>query len=78
MREPGTCAPLTQTADRFLHVLNVNTVSLAVTVRVCLPELRKQRGTVVFVSSGAAVGNYAAWPSYKYVLVADPVHRKLL
>lgn len=61
-----------------MHVLNVNTVSLAVTVRVCLPELRKQRGTVVFVSSGAAVGNYAAWPSYKYVIVADPVHRKLL
>ncbi|WFD20945.1 hypothetical protein MCAP1_003200 [Malassezia caprae] len=60
--ELAPCADLT--AERFLHVLNVNTVSLAVTVRLCLPELRKQHGTVVFVSSGAAVGNYAAWPSY--------------
>jgi len=69
MRRLGTCTPLTQTAERFLHVLNVNTVSLAVTVRICLPELRKHHGTVVFVSSGAAVGNYAAWPSYKYVYI---------
>lgn len=59
--------PLTQTPESFLEVLNVNTVSLATTVRSTLPALRKSGGAVVFVSSGAANGNYGSWASYKYV-----------
>ena len=57
------CADLTP--ERFLHVLNVNTVSLALTVRIALPELRKSHGSVVFVSSGSATSNYSSWAAYK-------------
>lgn len=51
-------------AERFLHVMNVNAVSLTQTVRITLPALRKARGSVVFVSSGAATSNYASWAAY--------------
>ena len=57
------CADLTP--ERFMHVLNVNTVSLALTVRIALPELRKSHGSVVFVSSGSATSNYSSWAAYK-------------
>lgn len=56
------CADLTP--ERFLHVLNVNVVSLTQTVRVALPALRQAHGSVVIVSSGAATSNYASWAAY--------------
>ncbi|EPQ28096.1 uncharacterized protein PFL1_04423 [Pseudozyma flocculosa PF-1] len=53
------------TAD-FAHQLNVNTVSLIATIRAALPHLRNANGggRVVFVSSGAAVGNTSGWSAY--------------
>ncbi|KAJ1018032.1 hypothetical protein NDA16_004901 [Ustilago loliicola] len=49
----------------FAEMLNINTVSLVTTVSAALPHLRKsERGTVVFVSSGAATGNIAGWAAY--------------
>ncbi|WFD44191.1 hypothetical protein MPSI1_002857 [Malassezia psittaci] len=52
------------TSEVMLKTLNVNTVSLITTIRSALPELRKHHGRVVFVSSGAALGNYASWAPY--------------
>ncbi|KAJ9475278.1 putative oxidoreductase [Pseudozyma hubeiensis] len=53
------------TPESFAETLNVNTVSLITTLTAALPELRKStRGTVVFVSSGAATGNTAGWCAY--------------
>lgn len=49
----------------FADVLNVNTVSLISSLRAAIPELRKQKGRVVFVSSGAAIGGTAGWGAYK-------------
>lgn len=60
-------ASLTQSPETLLNTLNVNTVSLVTTIRAALPSLRERHGRVVFVSSGAAVGNYASWAPYKYV-----------
>ena len=51
--------------EDFAAMLNTNTVSLVTTLGAALPELRKSgRGTVVFVSSGAATGNIAGWGAY--------------
>ena len=56
-----------QAPEEFLHVINVNLLSLHLTTRAALPLLRKSPsgcGKVVLVSSGAAVGNSAAWSAY--------------
>ncbi|SPO32795.1 related to dehydrogenase [Ustilago trichophora] len=51
--------------DSFAETLNINTISLVTTLSCSLPHLRKSSvGTVVFVSSGAATGNIAAWGAY--------------
>lgn len=52
------------TAQTFADVLNTNTVSLLTTTRAALPALRESKGTVVFVSSGAATGQTAGWAAY--------------
>ncbi|PWY96987.1 NAD(P)-binding protein [Testicularia cyperi] len=52
------------TPEAFSEILSVNTVSLVTTVRAALPALRASGGSVVFVSSGAAVGNTAGWTAY--------------
>ncbi|KDN37988.1 NAD(P)-binding protein [Tilletiaria anomala UBC 951] len=56
-----------QSAADFFQVQNVNLLSLHLTLMVALPHLRKAPsgcGKVVFVSSGAAVANSAAWGAY--------------
>ncbi|KAN0063982.1 hypothetical protein ACQY0O_003588 [Thecaphora frezii] len=54
------------TTEQFANQLNVNTVSLVATIRPAIPHLRQAKGggRVVFVSSGAATGNTAAWSAY--------------
>ena len=50
--------------DEFLRVLTVNTVAPLALVQAVLPALRSARGTVVDVSSDAAVEPYAGWGGY--------------
>lgn len=51
-------------ADEFLRVLAVNTVAPLALVQAVLPALRSARGTVVDISSDAAVEPYAGWGGY--------------
>lgn len=48
----------------WTHTLAVNTVAPAELTRVLLPALRQERGTVVFVNSGAGLRANAGWASY--------------
>jgi NAD(P)-dependent dehydrogenase (short-subunit alcohol dehydrogenase family) len=51
-------------ADEFLRVLAVNTVAPLALVQAVLPALRAAHGTVVDISSDAAVEAYAGWGGY--------------
>ena len=61
-------SPLPQLADlppeEFLRVLTVNTVAPLALVQAVLPALRLAHGTVVDISSDAAVQAYAGWGGY--------------
>ena len=61
-------SPLPPLADlppeELLRVLTVNTVAPLALVQAVLPALRSARGTVVNVSSDAAVEPYAGWGGY--------------
>jgi NAD(P)-dependent dehydrogenase (short-subunit alcohol dehydrogenase family) len=48
----------------WTRTLAVNTVAPAELTRVLLPRLREERGTVVFVNSGAGLSANAGWASY--------------
>ncbi len=53
--------------EEVSKIFEVNLFSLYKTVRAAIPLLRESPsgvGKVVLVSSGAAVGNYAAWSAY--------------
>lgn len=52
------------TVDAWKQLFDINVFSLLHTVRASLPKLRASKGKIVFVSSGAAVGNTAAWGAY--------------
>lgn len=52
------------TVDAWKQLFDINVFSLIHTVRASLPQLRANKGKVVFVSSGSAVGNTAAWGAY--------------
>lgn len=64
----GVLTPLGKISDvkpeEFLECLNINTVSLLNPIQKSLDYLRESKGNVVFVSSGAATGSYAAWGAY--------------
>jgi NAD(P)-dependent dehydrogenase (short-subunit alcohol dehydrogenase family) len=51
-------------ADEFLRLLAVNTVAPLGLVQAVLPALRSAHGTVVDISSDAAVEAYAGWGGY--------------
>jgi len=51
-------------ADDFRHVLDVNVVAPLALVQAVLPALRAAGGTVVNISSDAAVEAYAGWGGY--------------
>jgi NAD(P)-dependent dehydrogenase (short-subunit alcohol dehydrogenase family) len=52
------------TPEEFQRILAVNTVAPLALVRAVLPALRSARGTVVSISSDAAVEAYAGWGGY--------------
>lgn len=52
------------TVDAWKQLFDVNVFSLVHTVRAALPKLRASKGKIIFVSSGAAVGNVASWGAY--------------
>ncbi|PNY82531.1 SDR family oxidoreductase [Deinococcus koreensis] len=65
----------------WTHTLAVNTVAPAELTRVLLPRVREERGTFVFVNSGAGLRANAGWASYaasKFALraVADALREE--
>ncbi|WP_288404351.1 SDR family oxidoreductase [uncultured Deinococcus sp.] len=53
-----------QTHEVWTHTLTVNTVAPAELTRLLLPSVRRERGTVVFVNSGAGLTANPGWASY--------------
>jgi NADP-dependent 3-hydroxy acid dehydrogenase YdfG len=60
--ELGTVAE--QGPEIWTHTLAVNVVAPAALTRALLPGVRAERGTVVFVNSGAGLRANAGWASY--------------
>lgn len=59
------CQLLVRRAHRLMQThFNVNFFSLVSMLQLSIPALRESKGKVIFTSSGAAVGNYAAWGAY--------------
>ena len=52
------------TPDEWVQQLTVNLVAPAVLTRACLPAVRRARGTVVFVNSGAGLAAHPQWAAY--------------
>jgi NAD(P)-dependent dehydrogenase (short-subunit alcohol dehydrogenase family) len=62
---PSPLPPLADLpTDAFLRVLTVNAVAPLALVQAVLPALRSAHGTVVDISSDAAVEAYAGWGGY--------------
>ncbi|KAL7620949.1 hypothetical protein AAE478_008260 [Parahypoxylon ruwenzoriense] len=64
----GVLSPITRISEsspeEWRHAYDVNVFSALALIKEAIPELRKSKGRVVFVSSGAAIGAYAGWGSY--------------
>ena len=54
----------TQAHEVWTHTLTVNTVAPAELTRLLLPAVRRERGTLVFVNSGAGLNANPGWASY--------------
>jgi NAD(P)-dependent dehydrogenase (short-subunit alcohol dehydrogenase family) len=52
------------TVDAWKQLFDINVFSLIHTVRASLPQLRASKGNIIFISSGAALSNTAAWGAY--------------
>jgi NAD(P)-dependent dehydrogenase (short-subunit alcohol dehydrogenase family) len=52
------------TSDSWLEQVTVNLLAPAALTRLALPALRRRRGTVVFVNSGAGLSAQAGWSAY--------------
>ena len=52
------------TPETWVEQLTVNLVAPAALTRAALPALRRRRGTVVFVNSGAGLAAHAQWSAY--------------
>ncbi|XWW98358.1 hypothetical protein V2A60_006358 [Cordyceps javanica] len=50
--------------DNFRSMYEINVVSCFAMAKAALPELRKSKGCIVWVSSGAAVKTYQGWGGY--------------
>jgi NAD(P)-dependent dehydrogenase (short-subunit alcohol dehydrogenase family) len=46
------------------HYASILAYTFAIQIKEALPELRKNRGKIIFTSSGAATGAYATWGAY--------------
>lgn len=53
-----------QPPEVWTHTLAVNVVAPAALTRVLLPQVREERGTVVFMNSGAGLRANPGWASY--------------
>ncbi|KAK1990499.1 short-chain dehydrogenase [Colletotrichum falcatum] len=64
----GVLEPVTRLADSSIEewkkAYDINMFSGLALVQASLPELRKAKGCILWVSSGAATGAYAAWGAY--------------
>ncbi|CAJ2504494.1 Uu.00g118880.m01.CDS01 [Anthostomella pinea] len=64
----GTLSPISKICDsdaeEWRRAYDINVFSAVALIKEAIPELRKSKGRVVFVSSGAASGAYAGWGSY--------------
>lgn len=64
----GTIEPISplegSSAQAWAQAIEVNLTAPALLMRACLPELRKNRGRIVNVSTGAAVKPMAGWSAY--------------
>ncbi|KAI8904024.1 short chain dehydrogenase, partial [Gorgonomyces haynaldii] len=64
----GTISPMGKIADldldQFKTLFQVNVYAAIEMIQAGLPELRKNKGSVILVSSGAAVKGYGGWSAY--------------
>ncbi|KAI1772709.1 NAD(P)-binding protein [Hypoxylon cercidicola] len=64
----GVLSPITRisesSGDEWRCAYDINVFSAVALIKEAIPELRKSKGRVVFVSSGAAFGAYAGWGAY--------------
>ncbi|KAH7037515.1 short-chain dehydrogenase [Microdochium trichocladiopsis] len=64
----GVLAPITKisesSAEEWRRCYDINVFSAVALMKEAIPELRKTKGRVVFISSGTAFGTIAAWGSY--------------
>ncbi|KAI1307444.1 short-chain dehydrogenase [Xylaria venustula] len=64
----STLSPITKIADsdaeEWRRAFDTNVFSAVALVKESIPELRKSKGRVVFVSSGASSNAYAGWGAY--------------
>ncbi|KAI1379979.1 NAD(P)-binding protein [Hypoxylon crocopeplum] len=64
----GVLSPITKifesSAEEWRRAYDINVFSAVALLKKAIPELRKSKGRVVFVSSGAAVAAYAGWGCY--------------
>src|SRR3954453_13383933 len=66
------------TEDTLLHMLDTNLVAPHALTRLLLTQLRKHHGTVLNISSDAAVAAYPGWSGYGWGKAAlDPPSRVL-
>lgn len=64
----GTLGSVSRLADADIEgwkkTFSINTFSVVELIQAAIPNLRKSKGRVIFVSSGAAVTPYLAWSAY--------------
>ncbi|KAK1826676.1 hypothetical protein QBC39DRAFT_363737 [Podospora conica] len=64
----GALSPMTRLADASIEewkrLYDVNLFSALALVKETIPHLRATKGSMVFVSSGAAIGAYTSWGAY--------------
>jgi NAD(P)-dependent dehydrogenase (short-subunit alcohol dehydrogenase family) len=64
----GVIQPITTIAsanlDEWKRLMDINVFSQMELLQKCITSLRKQKGSVVFVSSGASTEGYAGWGPY--------------
>ncbi|CAB10800.1 NAD(P)-binding protein [Schizosaccharomyces pombe] len=64
----GVLEPIAKIADADINewrkLFDINFFSVVETVKYAIPHLRKTKGTIVIVSSGAAVRVFPAWAAY--------------
>ena len=62
--ELGRVASEELEVEKWKALLDINFFSLLHTIHAAVPELRKSKGSIVFVSSGAAVRGVPGWGPY--------------